>query len=346
MKGKRSLAVGMALVTVASMLPGCAAPASGAGKIDSYMAVAPLVLQSGGREAVSLTLLSGEKPVAGDVELSLLKDNAEVMKVSQRIDGKGIISFDVPNKGDGDYTLRIKGDGFQSEGTVKVATSSVILLETDKPIYKPGQTIMMRVVTVNSDLIPVSRAVTVEALDAKGIKIFRQSVTTDDYGMAKLELPLSTEPNLGTWKITATSGDDKTQLDVRVEEYVLPKYEVTVNLAKEWFLVNERIKGTIGAEYSFGKPVNGDLEIKAYKYVGDWQAFATFNKQVVNGTADFDLPAAQYVAGVPASGGEGNVRLDVKVTEKVYGIRGEHRTPAHDRAVQHEYPDHPAFFGL
>jgi len=319
MKHKRSLAVGTALVTFVSLLPGCGGPAGGSGKIDSYMAVAPLILQSGGREAVSMTLLSGEKPVAGDVELSLFKDNAEVMKVTERINGKGIILFNVPDKGDGEYTLRIKGDGFQNEGKVQVARSSVILLETDKPIYKPGQTIMMRVITVNADLIPVSREVTVEVLDAKGIKIFRQIVTTDDYGMAKLELPLSSEPNLGVWKLTALSGAEKTQLDVRVEKYVLPKYEVKVNLEKGWFLVSERIKGNIKAEYSFGKPVNGDLEIKALRYVGDWQQFATFTRPVNNGTADFDIPAAGYVAGVPGAGGQGNVRLEITVKEKATG---------------------------
>ncbi len=318
MKYKRSLAIGISLVTLASMLPGCSRPVS-SGKIDSYMAVAPLTMQSGGREAVSITLLSGEKPVAGDVELSLLKNGTEVMKVSERIDGKGIIPFDVPDKVEGDYTLRIKGDGFQNEGTVKVARTSVILLETDKPIYKPGQNVEIRVVTVNADLIPVSRTVTVEVLDAKGIKIFRQDVNTDDYGMAKLELPLSSEPNLGVWKLTAASGDDKAQLDVRVEKYVLPKYEVTVNMAKEWFLVSERIKGNIQAEYSFGKPVAGDLIIKALRYVGDWQQFATFNAKVDNGTADFDIPAAGYVAGVPAAGGQGNVRLEITVTERATG---------------------------
>jgi CD109 antigen len=318
MRYKRLMAAGISMVTLVSMLPGCS-PTSGSGKIDSYIAMAPLVLQSGGREAVSVTLLSGEKPVAGDVVLSLLKNNAEVLTVSERIDGKGIISFDVPGNSVGDYTLRIKGDGFQNEGNVKIAVSSVILLETDKPIYKPGQTIMVRVVTVNADLIPVSREVTIEALDAKGIKIFRKVVTTDDYGMAKLEMPLSDEPNLGVWKLTATSGAEKTQLDVRVEKYVLPKYEVKVNLPKEWFLISERIKGNIKAEYSFGKPVNGDLIIKASKYVGTWQQFATFNAKVTDGAAEFDIPAAGYVAGVPGAGGQGNVRLEITVAERATG---------------------------
>jgi len=73
------LAAGLALSTVASVLPGCRPV--GTGRIDSYLAVAPLVMQGRGREAVSITLLSGEKPVAGDVELVLLKDGAEVVRI-------------------------------------------------------------------------------------------------------------------------------------------------------------------------------------------------------------------------------------------------------------------------
>ena len=48
--------------------------------------------------------------------------------------------------------------------------------------------------------------------------------------MAQVEMPLSTEPNLGVWKITARYGDRSAQTDARVERYALPKYEVNVNL--------------------------------------------------------------------------------------------------------------------
>ncbi len=306
------------LALIIPTIAGCL-PAGGAEKVESYLAIAPLILQAGTREAVSITLLNGERLVTGDVELTLLnKDNKPVVTVKERIPGKGTIPFDVPLLPDKEYTLRIKGDGFQDEGKVQVANTPVVFLETDKPIYKPGQTILMRVITLNSELRPVTSNATVEILDAKGIKIFRKIVKTDDFGMASLELPLSNEPNLGTWKISAEASGEKAQLDVRVEKYVLPKYEVKLELEKEWFLVNERIKGQVSAEYSFGKPVSGELTIKAKKYVGQWQEYATFTKKI-DGTTDFELPEAGYVAGVPGVGGQGNVQLEVTVEEKVTG---------------------------
>ena len=107
-------------------------------------------------------------------------------------------------------------------------------------------------------------------------------------------------------------------MDVRVEEYVLPKYEVVVETAKDWVLVNEPVKGTVSAEYSFGKPVRGEVEIVASRYVGVWEEFATFTQEI-DGSGSFELPAVGYVSGVPASGGQGNLTLEITVREKSTG---------------------------
>jgi len=159
-----------------------------------------------------------------------------------------------------------------------------------------------------------------DVLDAKGIKIFRAEPVTDEFGMATIDLPISAEPNLGVWKITATTEKTKAELDVRVEEYVLPKYEVKVNLPKEWFLVDEALMGSITAEYSFGRPVAGELEIKALRYVGEWQEYASLTKSI-DGDVDFELPAVGYIAGTPSAGGLGNVQLDIRVIEKSTGYQ-------------------------
>ena len=90
--------------------------------------------------------------------------------------------------------------------TVRVEEGTIVFLETDKPIYKPGQTIRIRLLTLDSALRPVGGQATIEALDAKGIKVFKKAVTVDDYGMAALDLPLSSESNLGVWKLRAATG--------------------------------------------------------------------------------------------------------------------------------------------
>ncbi|HSW57784.1 MAG TPA: alpha-2-macroglobulin family protein, partial [Dehalococcoidales bacterium] len=237
-----------------------------------------------------------------------------IVQSQSTIKGKGQIQLNVPDVAPGEYILEVKGDNFKDQATVKLENQYLVFLETDKPIYKPGQTIFIRIMTLNPELRPVAENATVDVQDAKGIKIFRTEAKTDEFGMTSVELPLSSEPNLGTWKITAKTEKSETQLDVRVEEYVLPKYEISVDLPRDWFLVSETIKGKVAATYSFGKPVKGELQIKALKYVGTWQNYATVNL-AIDGSKEFEIPAAGYVAGVPAAQGQGNVKLEFTVTE-------------------------------
>ncbi len=303
------------LVMVVGALPSCGKPSDTA---DSYVAVVPEVLHSGRTEAISLALFAGDNLVKNTVEVKLLQNDKEIASAKQTIDGKGTLKLDIPDVEDGVYAIQVKGEKFTDTAEVRIEKSFVVFVETDKPMYKPGQTINVRVLTLDPELKPDSEEVTVDILDAKGIKIFREVVTTDDYGFAGVDLPISNEPNLGVWKILAVTEKASSQLDVRVEEYVLPKYEVAVDLPREWFLVSEKITGKVDATYSFGKPVEGEMTVTATKYIGEWREFATLTKDI-DGSAEFEIPAVGYGVGTPAGGGNANVQLDVTVTEKSTG---------------------------
>ncbi|MCK9356360.1 MAG: MG2 domain-containing protein, partial [Dehalococcoidia bacterium] len=308
-----------ALLITALVLPA----AIGCGTVqaaEGYVVLVPQSLHAGSTASVSCNLYGSDGPVRDRVEVRLLDGNNEIASEQAIVDGNGAVELAVPVVEEGDYTVVVKGTDFEERASVRIDSPLVVFLETDKPIYKPGQTILMRVMTLDAELKPSRENVTVGVLDAKGIKVFRSEVATDEYGMATLDLPLSTEPNLGTWKLTAETGKAKTQLDVRVERYVLPKYEVSVDLSREWFLVSERVRGEVSAEYSFGKPVKGELEIVASRYVGEWETYATFRTDI-DGSAEFDIPAVDYVAGVPEAGGQGNIMLDITVTEDVTGYQ-------------------------
>ena len=288
------------------------------GPVDGYLAVAPSVLRSNAVESVSVSLFSRGRPASGNVMVALLSNGVPVSKASGFIEGQGSLDVRVPVLADGIYELAVEGPGFSASQELQVESRTVLFLETDKPVYKPGQTVNIRVLTLDPELKPVVGHVVVEAQDAKGIKIFRKTTTSDDYGMTTLELPLSTEPNLGVWKLTAFSGNRKTQLDIRVEEYVLPKYDVAVDLPKSWILANEPITGAVSSEYSYGRPVKGEATITATRYVGRWEEYASVVEQL-DGTTTFELPAPGYVAGVPGAGGLGNVQLHVTVRERSTG---------------------------
>ena len=254
------------------------------------------------------------------------------------IEGSGIVALQVPDVAPGNYQLEIKGQGFSETTTLRIeANKPVLLLETDKSIYKPGQEILIRVLQLGPELKPLPGEFTVEIQDAKGNKIYREQSMSDDFGMATLNVPISAEPNLGVWKVTATAGEQMAEADVTVAEYTLPKYEVVVDVPKSWILANESITATVTAEYSFGKPVKGEMEIVASRFVGTrkettdltrdtvavkyvdmWEEFAIFIKEI-DGTASFELPGVEFVGAVPAADDKDNLALHVTVREKSTG---------------------------
>src|SRR5262249_14163868 len=118
-------------------------------------------------------------------------------------------------------------------------------------------------------------------------------------------------------KLKATSGKRTAQRDVRVERYVLPKYEVKVELAREWALASEPVAGTVSAEYGFGKAVAGEGEIVAFRHAGGWQEYVRVARPL-DGKVAFELPPAR-IAAPTAAGGAPSLRLDVTVREQATG---------------------------
>ena len=286
--------------------------------VDGYMVLAPSILRSGMTEEISVSLFSGQKPARGDVKLTLLNGGTVRAESTASIEGTGSVPLSVPNLPSQMYELKVEGPGFEETAWIRVKDGDVLFVETDKPVYKPGQDINIRVLLLDVDLKPRQGRITVEVQDAKGTRVFRELVEADEFGMANVTMPLSTEPNLGDWRISAYFKDRVADTLVNVEHYVLPKYEIDVDFPNDWTSVGEPITGTVSAEYSFGKPVKGKLKIVASKYTWRWVEFAEFTADI-DGTASFELPETEYISSGRGPDGTGNVSLEVTVEEQLTG---------------------------
>ncbi|MCD4765937.1 MAG: alpha-2-macroglobulin [Methanosarcinales archaeon] len=287
---------------------------------SDLLILAPRVMFTGGESAITIAATDKGAPVEQSISFMLV-DAARVATTltsgSTGPTGHAVATFDVPDLDPGTYTLVAQPAGSDAtfNGSVRIANSSALFLETDKPIYKPGQTIHGRILSLNNNLIPVSGQCTIEISDAKGIKIFKETLDTNEYGVASFDMPLASEVNLGTWKVKAEMGQAQTQLDLRVEKYVLPKFQVDVTTPRDWFLVDDPITGTVDANYFFGKQVEGRVSVVASRYVGVWEEYATYEVELKDGSADFELPEAGWVAGTYGAGGMGSLTLNISVTD-------------------------------
>jgi CD109 antigen len=287
---------------------------------DEFLILAPKMLFSGGESSVTMAAFSDRGPVERCVEYTLTDSkNNEIplVRASTSESGNVVASFEVPDVEEGTYVLTAKPSGVDTEfsATVKVIRNNPLFIETDKPIYKPGQTVHGRILSLNNDLVPVQENITVEITDAKGIKVFKEEMSSNKYGVASFDLPLASELNLGTWKIVATAGDSISNVDIQVDKYVLPKFGVSVETSREWFLASDRITGTVSANYFFGKDVQGDVLVEASRYVGEWEQYASFSGKLKDGSVEFELPSVGYAAGTYGAGGQASLMLNVTVTD-------------------------------
>ena len=303
---------------------GLLAAVAQAGTVDVMMVV-PKTLYTGASASATITVVNARQSSAGiDVDLRIKTHEGGIDLAAGQTDeaGRFVARFDTPDVAEGSYTLEASVDGPEEASNysplstqIMIRRMPVVLIETDKPIYKPGQTIQGRVLVLTNELRPTASDVTVQITDGKGVKIFRKDLTTNAFGVAPFNLDLASELNYGTWKIVAESGAGRGTIDLRVEEYVLPRFEVKLDTPRDYFRTDEQIPGTVTATYFFGKPVDGAVQISASRYVGVWEEYARYTAPLAEGRAEFSLPEVKYVSGTTGAGGAGSVQLDVIVTD-------------------------------
>ncbi|KAK3100032.1 hypothetical protein FSP39_013711 [Pinctada imbricata] len=147
------------------------------------------------------------------------------------------------------------------ESTGPVNVEVALVDETDRVISSNQATIVQvnfRVMGMNPDLSLVKEPFDIDIFDPKGNKIAQFKNAQDPSGVYTDYMTMSDHPVLGDWKIKVKQGNEKYEKTFTVDEYVLPKFEVSIIFGKPFHLSSDgAYKGKIKAMYTFGKPVKG-----------------------------------------------------------------------------------------
>ncbi|KAH1174289.1 hypothetical protein KIL84_002433, partial [Mauremys mutica] len=197
---------------------------------------------------VSVRLERGDGPSA----ITLLEREVREPRLHENV------RFQVPAPSGGqqevaELHVSIRGDALQFSERKKVLLRALepgTFVQTDKAVYKPGQTVKFRIVSLDKDFVPSTRK------DPSGNRIAQWRDVTPQQGIVDLSLPLSAEPALGTYAI-AVQG---TRHSFSVEEYVLPKFEVTLELPPVVTVLDETLLLRVCGRYTYGKPVLGRVQ--------------------------------------------------------------------------------------
>ncbi|NXH31646.1 OVOS protein, partial [Myiagra hebetior] len=241
-----------------------------------YVLLVPSVVRSGAPQTACVQLHSLSEPLSisvvleyGSVQTPLFEEpvtEADFFKCSEfkvppaTSDPLAFISFSA------------KGATVDLAERRSVAIQNVdgaVFIQTDKPLYKPGQTVLFRVVTLDTQFRPVQETyprIIIE--DPQQNKIFQWLEVTSKHGIAQLSFPLIPEPILGSYQITVeTKSGGKEYQSFRVEEYVLPKFEVTTTGPKTISFFDEEVRANVCASYTYGQPVQGNARINVCRQV-------------------------------------------------------------------------------
>ncbi len=271
--------------------------------------------------------LSGSPMGGAPVRISLAaKDSKDFETLfSGRTNGKGTIeaSFAVPEKREGNYVLRVVAEGMGEKDEVTsdihIKRLSRVLLTTDKPIYQPSQVIHIRVLALQiPSLKPVAgQPCLLEVMDSKGNKVFKKSQDLSKFGVTGTDFQLANEINQGDYTIRATVGKDEVEKKVTVKRYVLPKFKVRFETGRKFYLPGETVRGTIHADYFFGKPVDGGkVNVKLAKFDVGFNDFAEITGDTdAAGTFEFEQKLPDAFAGQPLEQGDAFFKAEVKVTD-------------------------------
>ncbi|XP_058125769.1 thioester-containing protein 1 allele R1-like [Anopheles coustani] len=278
----------------------CITGSDGAGH---YSIVGAKLLRPNSEYHVSVT----NQDVAEPITFSLaIVDKEEVLQKQEITLNTGetrLVPFAIGDIPDSSYKLVAEGlSGLTFKNTTDLdyqQKSFSVFMQTDKSIYKPGDTVRFRVLVLDPNTRPLQKAesVSVHINDGKGNRIKQWKEGKLVKGVFESELTLSTAPVLGAWSINVEAMGTKHKKTFDVDEYVLPKFEVTVESPGITTFKDGKVKVIVRSKYTYGKPVKGEATVSVspefrFHYVQPFDKDVITRKVIPidgKGSVEFDL---------------------------------------------------------
>uniref|UniRef100_A0A803TV16 Uncharacterized protein n=1 Tax=Anolis carolinensis TaxID=28377 RepID=A0A803TV16_ANOCA len=163
--------------------------------------------------------------------------------------------------------LSAKGNSFNIYERKAVAvrnTSSTVLVQTDKPIYKPSQKVLFRIVSLDTDFRPVkSEYVRIYIQDPQGNRVAQWLNQSPSHEILQLEFQTIQDTRLGSYQIVVESKPGSSTYHwFMIDEYVLPTFEVIIKAPQRISAFDEEFELEICARYTYGQPVQGKVQLR------------------------------------------------------------------------------------
>ena len=289
--------------------------ASGGGATPvTIVALLPGTVTAGQPAQITVSVQKDLKPAKATLNMVFTGDNKRPMLTHQdQVHGTKAITLRMPNE-PGNYRVDISGldqDGrtFNQQGWIKAVETSFMILQTDRPTYRPGDELRMRVIVLNRDLKPVQADVKFRVRDAQDASVHLEEVSTGPFGIADSQMPISNDPRTGDWTVDVSTGSLSDEATVLVDNYALPRYQVTVLADRERINGGTPAEGRVATDYTHGGPASGLLTLTPqYRAEGTDHWVRGISSTVrTAGETPYSYPAAEDWIG--------DIRIDARFKE-------------------------------
>ncbi|XP_056308967.1 LOW QUALITY PROTEIN: alpha-2-macroglobulin-like protein 1 [Danio aesculapii] len=301
-----------------------------------FMVMFPSLIESGSDAKLCVSLLRLEESLT--LTISLVDDkNTETQLVQQTSRSKlhRCFNFQAPQvSGDSVQTVRVVAQGPSNTKTEerKVMFRSYLpltFIQTDKPLYNPGQTVNFRVVTMTDKLVPLDQMYNLVVLeDFRNIRINQWTSVSSTNWILELSHDLIPEAQVGTYTLKAYIGDRIISQSFDVKRYVLPKFDVTLNTPQTYSVADVGLKVEACAKYTFGQPVPGQVFVEVCRqpltYIQDPKVTSVCQKKSTKttgtGCASLTLSTSVFFGTSFESNLQNSFAINVTVTEEGTGV--------------------------
>uniref|UniRef100_A0A673XTT8 Alpha-2-macroglobulin-like n=1 Tax=Salmo trutta TaxID=8032 RepID=A0A673XTT8_SALTR len=256
-----------------------------------YMVAIPAVIQAGSEAKLCASLLQPNETLVMTISLMADGQNKTLLHETSDQEFHRCFQFQAPHvKSDEvqNFKVEVRGVTFLSTEERRVMIKPygpMTFIQTDKPIYNPGQTVHFRVVTLDTNFSPVNQ------LDVNHNRIGQWVNTTSSGNILQLSHPLNSEAPVGSYTIVVWIGEEKIYHNFKVEKYVLPKFEIQMNLTDKISVVQEEYEVKVCAEYTYGQPVPGKAGVKLCRPLVDNAVIPiTIDERNPQGVPDYTPP--------------------------------------------------------
>lgn len=171
-------------------------------------------------------------------------------------------------------------DEWQSERELPEGKPYLAYIYTERPLYRPGQTVNFKILLRRDDdvkysLLETGALVNVRVKDARGNNVNSFELALNEFGTVNGSVDISSEAMLGLYTIEAEVDGIISQESFKVEDYRKPDYKVILtNLQpekKSHYVEGEEVQIKISSEYYFGEPL-ADPKVEVDFFSGSyWQ---------------------------------------------------------------------------